>query len=245
MKAKSKNNPSPEDELTRLRKRIAELEAAETVHKQLEHEFEKMFNFSLDLIAVGDYNGYLKRVNSSFEKLLGYTKEELLSNHYSSFVHPDDRDYSTNETENTLYQGKLLQQFQNRWIGKDGTGHWIDWMALPDQIDEEVFMIGRDITERKQAEVALRISEEHYRALVSNIPGAIYIGDADWTITFASPAFEDIIGYPVSDIINNNKRTYASIVYPDDLKYLEDEISKAYKEKRNNLILEYRIIHQK
>ncbi|MDM8519952.1 PAS domain-containing protein [Anaerolineales bacterium HSG6] len=86
--------------------------------------------------------------------------------------------------------------------------------------------------------------EEKLETLVSNIPGAIYQCnfDTSWTMRFISDMIETISGYYASDFIQNNVRTYASIIHPDDRKMVEMIVQEKVKQKIP-FIIEYRIIH--
>jgi PAS domain S-box-containing protein len=85
-----------------------------------------------------------------------------------------------------------------------------------------------------------RASEETFKALVSNIPGAIFrcAFDKDWTMLFLSEAIEDITGYPASDFLHSSVRTYASVVHPDDAEMLEQAVGDGAP-----YGVEYRILH--
>ncbi|CAN1209433.1 SpoIIE family protein phosphatase [Tumidithrix helvetica PCC 7403] len=111
--------------------------------------------------------------------------------------------------------------------------------------DNEVLNIIRDITDRKQAEEALRHNEERLRSLISNIPGAIYRCkmDAVWLVDFMSNSILDIAGYPAEDFIENRVRTLESIIDPDDREMLTQTIREALA-KQQPYQVEYRILHQ-
>lgn len=83
--------------------------------------------------------------------------------------------------------------------------------------------------ELEQARNALRESEDRFRVLVSNIPGAVYrrSPDADMTIEFVSDTIETITGYAAGGLTESTERTYASIVHPDDRSRITDEIGAA------------------
>lgn len=104
--------------------------------------------------------------------------------------------------------------------------------------------IGIDITEHKKAELALHESEERFRSLVANIPGAIYRcqWNRNWKIEFISNAIYEISGYPASDLIHSEKRNYLSIIHPDDQKFVQQTIEQSIKNKAP-YNLEYRIIN--
>jgi PAS domain S-box-containing protein len=87
---------------------------------------------------------------------------------------------------------------------------------------------------------AARASEETFKALVSNVPGAIYrcAMDAAWTMEFLSDAIEQISGYPAGDFIQNRVRTYASIIHPDDAARVEEAVGDGAP-----YSVEYRILH--
>ncbi len=97
--------------------------------------------------------------------------------------------------------------------------------------------------ERDRAEEALRESEEKFRTLTANIPGAVYrcANDPDWTMDFISDVIEEISGYKASDFIQNRIRSYASIVHPEDGKLVGATVQKALAE-RQPYLLEYRIV---
>lgn len=121
--------------------------------------------------------------------------------------------------------------------GDDETGLLYDgFNSMLDQIQS------REI-ERDRAEEALRLSEEKFRTLTSNIPGAVYrcANDPDWTMDFISDVIEEISGYAASDFIQNKVRSYASIIHEDDLKMVEETVHHAVSAGEPYLI-EYRII---
>lgn len=83
--------------------------------------------------------------------------------------------------------------------------------------------------ELETARDALRESEARFRALVSNIPGAVYRRrlDSELTVEFVSDRMEDVTGYPAAAFIDGGERSYASIIHPDDRNGVLDDIRAA------------------
>jgi PAS domain S-box-containing protein len=117
-------------------------------------EVDRIFRLSADLITVTGFDGFWKRVNPAFKTLLGYTEREALARPYLEFVHPDDRERSEAETLRLL-GGQTIVAFENRLVGKDGSHRWIEWTATPVLEEGLHYGVGRDVTDRRQAEAEL------------------------------------------------------------------------------------------
>ncbi len=100
-----------------------------------------------------------------------------------------------------------------------------------------------DITDRKKAEEELKQSEESFKTLVSNIPGVTYrcAYDKDWTMEYVSDEIERLSGYPASDFIYNNIRSFGSIIHSDDREHAWNSVKKGV-DKRDPYVIEYRIV---
>lgn len=90
----------------------------------------------------------------------------------------------------------------------------------------------------------LEESEQKYRTLVDNIPGAVYRckNDEYWTMEYLSDAIEKISGFPASDFIDNRVRSYASFIHPDDSERVGRKVGALFNSDRS-AYLEYRIIN--
>ena len=99
------------------------------------------------------------------------------------------------------------------------------------------------LKERLRVLEELRVSEERFRTLLSNIPGAMYrCGlDSNWDMEFISDNVEAISGYPASDFIQSRVRTFASIIHPEDRPMVEVTVGEAV-DRGEPYIIEYRII---
>ena len=175
-----------------------------TKRKQLELELECFFSLSLDLFCVAGTDGYFKRVNPAFERVMGYSQEELLSQPFINFVHPDDREASLAEV-GKLVKGTPTVSFENRYRCQDGTYKWLAWNAFPVPEEEIFYAVARDITECKETEQKLRLQE---RAIAAS-QNAIVITDArqpDCPTIFVNPAFESMTGYDAAEVIGRNCR---------------------------------------
>ncbi|MBT9312849.1 PAS domain S-box protein [Leptothoe kymatousa] len=103
----------------------------------------------------------------------------------------------------------------------------------------------RLFAERLKVEDSLRDSEAKFRTLLSNLDGVVYRcqNDADWTMEFMSDAITALSGYPVTDFINNRKRTYASVIHPDDVVLVDVAVAQSLL-LQQSFAMEYRILHR-
>jgi PAS domain S-box-containing protein len=102
-----------------------------------------------------------------------------------------------------------------------------------------------DVSEVQKAQELLEENEQKLKTLFSNIPGIAYrcLLDEYWTMLFMSKDIDDITGYPVQDFINNEKRSYGSIIHFDDAGFVEEKIKKAIDENKS-WDIEYRIFNK-
>lgn len=102
--------------------------------------------------------------------------------------------------------------------------------------------VAREI-ERQENEREIRRSEERYRTLVANIPGVVYRCrlDSDQTMEFISDEIKALSGYPPEDFIDNNIRSYASLIHPEDVQAVKHDVLTAVREDQP-FVLEYRLV---
>ena len=132
---------------------------SERPHERISpQEYQRFFELSRDLLCIGGVDGYFKALNSTWEKVLGWSIEELLAKPYLDFVHPDDRQ-STVEAALQLEEGVEIVSFDNRYLSKDGSYHWLHWSAVPTGRGH-VYCVARDMTQRKEAETALAAAKD-------------------------------------------------------------------------------------
>jgi PAS domain S-box-containing protein len=117
------------------------------------------FEMSLDNLSVAGVDGYLKRVNPSWTRTLGWSVEELLSRPSIEFVHPDDR-AATLAGRERLARGLALGPLVNRYLCKDGTHRWFEWRSVADVERGLIYAAARDVTEQKRAEEGLLQARE-------------------------------------------------------------------------------------
>jgi PAS domain S-box-containing protein len=120
-------------------------------------ELERFFNTTLDLLCIADYDGCFRKVSALWSEVLGYSVNELNGRKFLDFVHPDDLE-STLEAIKSLSEGSEVLNFTNRYRKKDGSYIDLEWRSKPK--DGLIYAAARDITERKQAEIALAKAKE-------------------------------------------------------------------------------------
>ncbi len=126
-----------------------------TNQRRAEGELKRFFNLSLDMLCIATFDGYFLRLNPAWERVLGFSDEELRSRPYLDFVHPDDRE-ATTAAAARLSSGETVVAFENRYLAKDGSYHWILWNSAFCLDEQRIYAVAHDITERKRAEEDLK-----------------------------------------------------------------------------------------
>lgn len=112
----------------------------------MKYDIEKFFDYSLDMLCIARLDGYILRINPSFQKAFGWKSEDLLAFGSYTFLHPDDLG-STYQVVEKLKKGSPILSFQNRYRCANGEYKNFSWTAFPDLRSELIYAIARDITE--------------------------------------------------------------------------------------------------
>jgi len=136
---------------------------------QAQEDFERLFHFSNELFCIAGFDGYFARLNPAWEKVLGFSREDLMSAPYLDFVHPDDRALTAAEA-GRLSEGSATLSLENRYRCRDGSYKWLLWSASPDAEHQRIFASARDITLHKRVEQRLAAGYAITRVLADSRP---------------------------------------------------------------------------
>lgn len=139
-----------------------------TERRRIEMERDRFFAQSPDLLAIGGFDGRLKRVNPVWTTLLGYPEAGLLAMPYIDLIFPEDR-AAVEGTLQKLLQGQPLLDFEVPVRCQGGGRKWIQWNSSAVVGDQLFYAVGRDITERKESEERLRAYREQLRAVSAQL----------------------------------------------------------------------------
>jgi len=171
-------------------------------------DLDRFFMLSPDLLVVGSVrDGLIKRANPAACRSLGWSETELVSRSCLDLIHPDDRDnMAAAVTAIAAGEPKGLSEY--RVLRKDGSYFWTEWHSGYFAGEALLYGIGRDITERKQAEAALAAAEAERTAVLESITDSFFVLDADWRVTYVNARAaavlkqtpETMVGRQASDI---------------------------------------------
>ncbi|MHC4165621.1 MAG: PAS domain S-box protein [Planctomycetota bacterium] len=198
---------------------------------------------SITAIGITDLRGKIVYVNNSLVKMWGYDNDgEILGRFLPEFW----------EGEGVFETIEMLREEGTR-IGedmgkrRDGSLFHVHFSTsmIKDKTGSPVFMFGSfiDITSRKEAEEALKDSEEKFRTLVGNIPDAVWTTDRNGNTTFLSANILDIYGYNPEEIYANPKQLWFGRIHPDDVADVKRAFERFF-ETSDRFDIEYRIRHK-
>ena len=143
--------PDPDDRPADARHVATELTLyLESLLRRAESDLGRFFELSLDLFCIAGMDGYFRRVNSNFPRVLGYSEKELLGRPFMEFIHPDDQD-KTVEAMSQLNLGQPVIQFRNRYRAADNHWRCFEWTAKSIPEEGIIFAVARDVTDRMLA----------------------------------------------------------------------------------------------
>ena len=185
------------------------------IYKQQEalRESETRYRTLAQYSRTGIYihiGGLMKFVNNSFAEMLGYTPEEIVGRQYWEFVHPGDREMVKKISLGRARGEAAPAEYEFRHLSKDGKTVWVHNLPIIIQYQGQTANMGNlaYINDRKQAEEALRESEEKYRTILESMEEGYYEVDLAGNFIFFNDAMCKIRGYSREELMGMSNREY-------------------------------------
>lgn len=195
---------------------LSEALKTEKALRDSEMKYRTLMENAGDAILVSDMAGYLKDMNRTAERLLGYDRSELVGVH-ASFIHPPE-EAGTLAAAFQDMNARGRSRYEHKVRRKDGSLLTVEVIGVRiHHGDEQVAMgIFRDLSERIRAEEALRQSESRFRILAENLQEVVWLSAPDFSACYyVSPAITPLLGLSPEDLYRD-PAAWMSLILPED-----------------------------
>ncbi len=166
---------------------------------------------SSEIVTIVDVDGTLRYASPAFGRVLGHDPEEAVGTmNVLDLVHPDDLPHVLEETEEALSKGGVAtNKAEYRFRHRDGSWRWMESVGtylLDDPHVGGVVVTSRDVTERKEAEEALRRSEAEVFGILESITDAFFSLDREWRFAYVNHQAEVLLNKRREDLVGERIR---------------------------------------
>jgi PAS domain S-box-containing protein len=228
-----------------LKREVAERKLAEIELAEQRSFLRQVIDLNPSFVFAKDKQGRFTLVNRAIADAYGTSVDHLLGKTDSDF-NPNNEEVECFRRDDLEVINTLKEKFTPEEVITDAGGQtrWLQTIkrpiVLPDGTASQVLGIATDITARKQAERALRLSEERFRQIAENIREVFWVTEPhDKKLTYISPAYEEIWGRPC-DSLSEVSRIWLDTVYPEDRASLMEAAERV--KAGGDYDIEYRIV---
>ena len=193
---------------------ITERRKSEEALRQSEERYRTILEDMEEFYYETDLAGNFTLINDALCRHLGYSIEEMMGMNYLIFTPPEDIKRVSQSSNQVYRTGEPIKWFPREMISKDGSRTFNETSIFPlrNQSGEIIGWrgVGRDVTERKRAEEALRQSEERYRTILEEIEDSYFEVDLAGNLTFINDAVCHHLGYSREELFGINYRVFTA-----------------------------------
>ena len=198
-----------------IRTDVTDLVASRDALLESEERFRSAFENTAAGMAIIENDGRYRMVNSAFSEMLGYSAAELLEKKFLDVTHPADREVSANQTAAFLEGDGNKLIVEKRMVRKDGKTIWavVSGALVRDKNGKPLYRIThyQEITEHKEAEVAVRDSEERLLAVTNHAPASISLKDTDGHYLLVNEELARRYGETPAEIVGKTVYDFAEV----------------------------------
>ena len=193
------------------------------------------------VLQTGDRSGRFVAANAAYQRMLGYSMDELRALTFVDITYDEDREVNRRLAAELLDGKRESFTLTKRNRRKDGSVMWVSIHVslIPGTgNDDTLFMsIVDDITERKHAEEALGKSERQFRALFEEAAVGISLLDSAGRLFESNRKFQQLLGYSADEL---RSMPWAAFAYPDDMQPIGSLLTDLVSGKRDHYRIERR-----
>lgn len=216
---------------------ITALKQTQAALQQKTEELEGFFSSAIDLLCIANTTGDFIRLNPEWEQTLGYSLQALAGKRLLDFVHPDDWDTTSTAIAQISEQQPILS-FTNRYRHHEGSYRWLEWRAVLK--GDYIYATARDITERKQADADLRLSQERLQLALEASGEGLWDWQIDTGEVYRSRRYLEILGYDHEELPAHVK-SWETSIHPDDQTRVFDLLNAHLQNRSVQFFCEYRL----